>query len=412
MPPGGPPDTDPPKLVRVSPDTNALNVRGNAITFQFDEVVSERPRGANDLAGLFVVSPSKGPSGISWKRTRVDVTPRGGLRPNTTYRVRMLPGMVDLDNNVDSTGMTLVFSTGPAIASGRIVGRAFDWAAARPAGGALVEAITLPDSARYATNADSSGAFALTNMPPGRYLLRGLVDQNNNGEADVRELFDTVTVTLADSLRRELLAAVRDTVGVGIASAEVRDSVTVRLALDRPLDTLFVPTASMFSIQAADSSAVPFTAVITQADEDQRIADSVRAKTVQDSVRAAILRDSVRVADSVKAAATAPVRATPVPTPPPRPTGRRPGATNVPPRPAPRDTSDRTIPKPAAKIPIAALYVKFAQPLRPNTQYRVTGTGLKSVSGMTRTSSRVFTTPRARGDTSRTRPDTGQTSRE
>jgi hypothetical protein len=412
MPPGGPPDTNPPRLVRVSPDTNARNVRGNSITFHFDEVVSERPQGAEDLARLFVVSPSTGPSGISWKRTSVDVKPRGGLRPNTTYTVRMLPGMVDLDNNVDSTGMTFVFSTGPSIATGRIAGRAFDWAAGRPAGGARVEAISLPDSARYATIADSSGAYELINMPPGRFLLRALVDQNNNGEADDRELFDTVTVTLADSVRRELLAAVRDTLGVGIATAEMRDTVTLRLALDRPLDTLFVPTASMFSIQAADSSTVPFTAVITQADEERRIADSTRAKAVQDSVRAAFTRDSVRIADSVRAAATAPVRATPVPAPPPRPTGRRPGATNVPPPPAARDTSGRVIPRPSARVPIAALYVKFATPLRPNSSYRVTATGLRSVTGATRTSSRVFTTPRARGDTGRTRPDTGRTSRE
>ena len=411
MPPGGPTDTDPPVLVRVSPDTNALNVKGNSISFQFDEVVSERPRNATDLAGLFVVSPSKGPSGISWKRTRVDVTPRGGLRPNTTYKVRMLPGMVDLDNNMDSAGVTLVFSTGPAIATGQIAGRAFDWATARPAAAALVEAITLPDSARYATKADSSGAYVLTNMPPGQYLLRALVDQNNNAEVDDRELFDTVTVTLADSVRRELLAAVRDTLGVGIATADLRDSVTLRLALDRPLDTLFVPTASMFSIQAADSSPVAFTSVITQADEDRRIADSVRAKTVQDSVRRAVVLDSTRVADSIRTAAAAPgapMAATPVP----RPTGRRPGATNAPRPPAPRDTSNRIIPKPSAKIPVAALYIKFAQPLKPASSYRVTATGLRSVTGATRTSSRVFTTPRPRTDTSKTRPDTGRTSRE
>src|SRR5262245_56829882 len=211
MPPGGPTDKDPPRLVRVTPDTNAVNVRGGGISFQFDEVVSERPQGAATLADLFIVSPSQGPAGISWRRTRVDVSPRGGLRPNTTYTVRMLPGMVDLDDNVDSAGITLVFSTGPSIAQGRFQGRAFDWAAGRPAGGALVEAIALPDSARFATHADSTGAFALSNMPPGRFLLRALVDQNNNAEVDARELFDTVTVELTDSLRHELLATVRDT---------------------------------------------------------------------------------------------------------------------------------------------------------------------------------------------------------
>lgn len=412
MPPGGPPDTDPPQLVRVTPDTNALNVRGNSISFQFNEVVSERPQGAQDLAGLFLVSPSRGPVGISWRRTSVHVTPRGGLRPNTTYTVRMLPGMLDLDNNADSVGMTLVFSTGPSLATGQIAGRIFDWAAARPAANALVEAIMLPDSARFATHADSSGTFALANMPPGRFLLRGLIDQNNNAEVDSRELFDTVTVNLTDSLRRELLAAVRDTLGVGIATAELRDSVTLRLALDRPLDTLFVPTASLIRIQAADSSIVPFASIITQAELDQRIADSVRAKAVQDSVRQAFVRDSARVADSIRTAQTAPTRAPMVATPVPRPTGRRPGATNVPPPPAPRDTTNRIPSKPSAKIPVSALYVKFAQPLRAGSSFRVTATDLRSVTGATRTSSRVFQTPRARTDTGRTRPDTGRTSRE
>jgi hypothetical protein len=411
VPPGGPPDTEPPKLLRVTPDSNAVNVSNDAIAFQFDEVVSEKPRGAPDLAGLFIISPSKGAHGVSWRRTRVEITPRGGLRPNTTYRVQMLPGMLDLDNNPDSSGVTFVFSTGPSIATGRIAGRAFDWATARPAQGALVEAIMLPDSARFATKADSSGAFVLTNMPPGQFLLRALIDQNNNGAVDARELFDTATVTLTDSLRREMLAAVRDSLGTGIASADLRDSVTVRLALDRPLDTLFVPVASMFRVQTADSADVPFAAIVTQAEEDRRIADSVQSKVVQDSVRRAFVTDSARAADSARAV-TAPIRAPSAPAGPPRPTGRRPGATTRPPPAAPRDTSSRIVPKPSARIPVMALYVRFAEPLKPATAYRVTATGLKSVNGETRTSTRVFTTPRPRADTARTRPDTGRTSRE
>ena len=194
MPPGGPPDTQPPRLVRVTPDTNALNVRDGSISFQFDEVVSERPRGVPGLAELFIVSPSQGPSAISWRRTRVEIRPRGGLRPNTTYSVRMLPGLVDLDNNADSSGLTLVFSTGSSLAGGRIAGRAFDWVAARPAPNSVVEAITLPDSARYRTTADSSGTFALTHLPPGQFLLKAYIDADRDGQHDERELFDTSTV--------------------------------------------------------------------------------------------------------------------------------------------------------------------------------------------------------------------------
>jgi len=404
IPPGGPTDTDPPVLVRVSPDSNTTNVRIGAISFQFDEVVSERPQGVPSLADVFIVSPSRGPNEVSWRRTRVDVTPRGGLRPNTTYRVQMLRGMVDLDNNVDSTGLTLVFSTGPTIATGRITGRVFDWVANRPAPRAMVEAISLPDSARYGAEADSSGAFAITHMPPGQFLLRALVDQNRNGIVDGRELFDSITVTLADSMSRQMLAAVRDSLGAGIATADLRDSLTLRLTMDRPLDTLFVPSKSRFSIKSADSAVVAFDTVLTQADVDRMVADSIRTRATQDSVRRAFAADSARRADSTRTA-----NAPPSATPPPRPTGRRPGATTGPPAVAPRDTSDRIVPRPSAKLPVTVLYIKFPRPLPAGTAFRLRADSMRSVTGAVRTSERVFTTPRpvAQPDTGRARPDTG-----
>ena len=407
IPPGGPTDRTPPRVLRITPDSNAINVRGNAIAFQFDEVVSERPRNARELADLFIVSPSRGPSGVSWRRTRVEIRPRGGLRPNTTYTVRMLPGMVDLDGNPDTTGVTLVFSTGPALATGQIAGRVFDWVAARPAARAIVHAIMLPDSLRYSTEADSSGAFAITHLPPGQFLVRALIDGNRNGVADSRELFDSLTITLADSFRRDMLAAVRDSLGSGLATAEVRDSLTLRLALDRPLDTLFIPSARYFSIRGADSAVVAFDTIFTQADVDRMTADSIRAKAVQDSVRRVVVADSIRAADSVRAAAN-PAPAAPA-TPPARPTGRRPGVTNVPPTAPTRDTSSRIIPKPTARIPVTVLYIKFGQALKPASQFRVTADSLRSITGHARTSSRVFSTPRPRADTGRARPDTGRT---
>ncbi|HEX6316367.1 MAG TPA: Ig-like domain-containing protein [Gemmatimonadaceae bacterium] len=402
MPPGGPPDTEPPRIVRITPDSNALNVRRNSIAFEFDEVVSERPLGVPGLAELFIVSPSLGPSAVSWRRTSVEITPRGGLRPNTTYTVRMLPGLLDLDNNADSTGLTLVFSTGPSLATGEVSGRVFDWVAARPAPNALVEAVLLPDSLRFTTAADSSGRYVITHLPEGQFLLRALIDQNRNGAADPRELLDTVTVTLSDSLQRDMLAAVRDSLGVGLATAELRDSLTLRVSLDRPLDTLFVPSRRYFSIRDADSTVIPFDTILTQAEVDRIAADSARARTVQDSVRRAIVADSIRAADTTRATP-------PAPTTPPRPTGRRPGAATAPPPAAPPDTSARIIPRPAQRIPVNVLYIKFAAPLPPSTTFRLTADSLRSITGATRSSSRVFTTPRARADTGRARPDTGRT---
>jgi hypothetical protein len=404
IPPGGPTDTEPPRLVRVTPDTNQTNARGSVISFEFDEVVSERPQGVPGLAELFIVSPSRGPNSVSWRRTRVEISPRGGLQANTTYTVRMLPGMADLDNNVDSTGLTLVFSTGASLATGRITGRVFDWVTNRAVPRASVVAISLPDSTTYSARADSSGAFTIAHMPAGEFLLRALVDQNNNGVVDSRELFDTATVTLTDSLSREMLAAVRDSLGAGIATAELRDSLTVRLTMDRPLDTLFVAGRSHFSIRGADSASVAFDTVLTQADVDRQVADSVRRRAVQDSVRRAFAADSVRLADSASAA-----NAPPTAIPPPRPTGRRPGAATGPPPVPALDSTTPIAPKTSARIPVTVLYVRLSRPLPGGSSFRIRADSMRSVTGAVRTSERVFTTPRpvVRPDTGQARPDTG-----
>ncbi len=59
-PPGGPPRHNPPLVLFFVPETNAVNVRAHEASIQFDEVISERPQGAPDLAGLFLISPWDG----------------------------------------------------------------------------------------------------------------------------------------------------------------------------------------------------------------------------------------------------------------------------------------------------------------------------------------------------------------
>ena len=178
----------------------------------------------------------------------------------------------------------------------------------------------------------------------------------------------------------------------------------LRLTMDRPLDTLFVPSRQRFSIKGTDSSNIEIDTVLTQANVDQMAADTARTRALQDSVRRAAVADSIRVADSTRAAAQ------PTATAPPRPTGRRPGAPTRPP-PAPQaDTSSRIVPKLSARIPTTVLYIRFATRLPPNASFRVRADSMRSITGAVRSSERVFTTPRpaARPDTGRARPDSGR----
>ena len=149
-PPGGPEDRNPPHLLRISPDTNALNARPKSVELRFDEIVNERPaRGGQDLSALFLVSPRTGRVDVRWHRSRIEIRPRRGWQTNTTYTITQLPGVSDLRGNADTAQHRYVFSTGATRPATVIRGRVFDWVAGRVAPRAYVEAVHLPDSLTY-----------------------------------------------------------------------------------------------------------------------------------------------------------------------------------------------------------------------------------------------------------------------
>ncbi|HVD61031.1 MAG TPA: Ig-like domain-containing protein, partial [Gemmatimonadaceae bacterium] len=117
IPPGGPVDTDAPKLLGISPDSGRTGVTPKEVRFRFDELVSERPPSVPTLNALFLISPRDGEARVDWHRSEISVRPRRGWRANTPYTVTMLPGLADLRGNVRNVGATIVFSTGATIPS-------------------------------------------------------------------------------------------------------------------------------------------------------------------------------------------------------------------------------------------------------------------------------------------------------
>jgi hypothetical protein len=251
------------------------------------------------------------------------------------------------------------------------------------------------DTLRYVTVADSMGRFALRHLPPGTFLFRGFIDENRNRRLDLREAFDSATVTLRDSLDREVLAFVHDTLGAGIQGVTFPDSLTMRVAFDRPILPNLVVRPDMFSLKGRDSTAVPIAAAMTGIAWDRMRADSVRAKTVRDSIAAATRADSLRRADSVRAAAQPAAQ----PQRQQRPT--RPPATLPRPAAAPRDSA----PKPSRPKPPVDVVLTLGRRLTPGESYRLRVEGVRNLLGATRPVERVFTTPRpAAADTTRRPP--------
>jgi hypothetical protein len=374
-PPGGPPDARPPVILRVSPDTNAVNARPDEFEIRYDEVINERPARASELAQVYLVSPvpADGRIEVRWRRDRVEISLRRGWRANTTYTVTQLPGLSDLRGNVDTSAHTFIFSTGPTRPNTVIRGQVFDWVAGRAAPRAYVEAIQLPDSLTWITYADSLGRFEIPYAPPGEYHLRATVDANSNRVLDRRELFDSATVKLADSVTREMLAFLHDSVGPGIGEVAVRDTLSLRVTFDRPLLPSAEVSLAQFSLKAADSTVVPLAGLTLGSAFEKAEADSARARAVADSIRRVAVEDSIR-------------RATgrPAPTPP----AARQAAAG--------DTAQREPPpRPSRPSPESYAILRLERPLQPATSYRLQADSLRNLIGIARSSERVFTTPAA-----------------
>lgn len=251
-PPGGPPRFTPPKLLGAFPDSGVApcDFRGVA-EFRFDEVTSEggTPNfgyGTGDLEKLIVFSPDTAVPTVEWHRDRITVRPRAGWRPNQTYRIELLPGVMDLRQNISKTGQTIAFTTCGPPPTRVLSGRAVDWSSARAAPGALIEAFHLPDSARYRTVTDSTGRFRLAELPEGPYLIVATVDQNRDHKRGPTEAWDSVRVDAARDTVGEIWAFPRDTLPPKIVDATRQDSQSILVTFAKPIDpALRIDTTSV-----------------------------------------------------------------------------------------------------------------------------------------------------------------------
>lgn len=417
MPPGGPPDAEVPKLVRLLPDSNAVNVRAPAVVIRFDEVVNERssatpPRGggapsasggasAAGLAGVLLLSPSDGRDEVIWRREALELRPRRGLRPNTTYRVTLMPGLADLRGNRIAEPFSYIFSTGGTIPSGAISGVVFDWTTGKPAANARVDVFLPTDTTfRWSTRADSLGRFRLTELADASYELRAWIDGNNDRRISFREVSDAAQVSLVDTASLELYAYVRDTLPPRLEVLELVDSTALRIRLDRGIVADWDGLGA--ELVGADSAVIalggPFIPSVTY-DSLARL----RAQAARDSIAAATADSAA--ADTAAADTAAAGREVAVPAPRPPDTVR---VENT--RPAQRDTTARaadstaadsteadTIPVPVFRrsVPVQQWTAPLAAPLAPGEYlFRIRGArGLNGRSVETERQLRVVERP-------------------
>ncbi|MGH7570157.1 MAG: Ig-like domain-containing protein [Gemmatimonadales bacterium] len=385
-PPGGPPDTAPPAIMRVVPESGAVvPALKDPAVIQFDEVIEELPAGAggpspgagvSGLARQVLLSPVAGEVDVSWRRSAIRIKPKEGWKRGRVYRLELQPGIADLRRNRLDSGRVVIFSTGPPLPSARVTGTALAWVEQRPLARAVIRAVLRPDTLAYLALADSGGAFTLAGIPAGEYIVYALSDPNGNRRRDRREAYDSSLVRVDSSASVVLWTFVHDSVGPRAIQAEAIDSLTFRLVFSQALDPRApLDTGRVRVVALPDSTPVPVALVLPPKQYDS-LAARERAK-----------------ADSV-----APAKR---PAAPPAPdTGAR--------RP---DTSAMRRLLAARPVPSDRVVVRVLQPLKPEAKYLIRVTGATNLNGVAADGQVVLTMPKrppppAPRDTTKTPRDT------
>jgi len=186
-PSGGPKDTIPPVLLRISPAQNTVNFKGDKIVLTFNENMQVKDVAKNVvLSPPSLVRPIVRRSGHS-----VRVLFQDTLQTNRTYSIDFGLSLVDNNESNPYPPFSVIFSTGPVIDSMIFTGKVRDAYSQEPLGGMTVMLFeNMSDTAIYKTmpvaiaRTDAWGYFAVQNIASRTYRMIAVEDKNSNYRYD------------------------------------------------------------------------------------------------------------------------------------------------------------------------------------------------------------------------------------
>ena len=201
-PTGGPKDTIPPVIVKISPLPGSVNVPVSKaqLVFTFDEYVTIKT-----AANIFLSPPQEKMPKSKIHGKSLVVSFEEDLLPNTTYTLSLADALADNNEGNMFPGFNYVFSTGERIDSMYITGIVQDCDKLDPVKGAKVLLYKdQADSAVFmrkpvaAARTDDWGFFSIPNIQDTVYRIYAVKDANNNNLYDP----DSELIGFVDTLVR------------------------------------------------------------------------------------------------------------------------------------------------------------------------------------------------------------------
>jgi len=187
LPPGGPPDVTPPRVVSSYPDSGDVQVTGvSEICIDFNERMEKR-----SVRDVIAVRPKVQVREGRWHKNTFCLVLDDSLQPSSTYCVIVMGGCKDSHGNYMKSPHLAAFSTGDTLLAGVIQGSVL--AKGLPASGIPVwafDSLSCPepdftkDEAHYVSQSGAAGDFKLIGLPSGTYLLYVFKDEDANRAYD------------------------------------------------------------------------------------------------------------------------------------------------------------------------------------------------------------------------------------
>ncbi|MCQ2342229.1 MAG: Ig-like domain-containing protein [Paludibacteraceae bacterium] len=182
-PQGGPKDTIPPVITKMSVPNGARNVKDKSISIQFNEFILLE--GSTD--NIMISPPQQRPPEIKAVGKKIEIEFQEDLKDSTTYTIDFGNQIVDNNEKNSYKDFTYSFSTGNQIDSLEIYGQLINAADLNPISGVIIGLQEdLTDSAFSGKpftrigRTNTEGEFSIKNIKAGSYRLYALMEQSKD----------------------------------------------------------------------------------------------------------------------------------------------------------------------------------------------------------------------------------------
>lgn len=190
-PEGGPRDSKGPVLQFTIPARGTSGVKaGEKIKMEFDEYIQIK-----DAAGQWIISPPmNGLPNYVVRGKQLSISLPDSLRPNATYVIQFGNSVADIHEGTVTSGLSVVFSTGSAVDSGRVQGQLLNARGSNAGKGFSVflykqsrsslDSLLYKHAPDYYAPANDAGSFLIDFLPRDTFRIFAVKDLNKNFRYD------------------------------------------------------------------------------------------------------------------------------------------------------------------------------------------------------------------------------------